>query len=690
MALELAVRGGGVEEHPAPQRKGVLVRRGAFAVRREVIAVAKMSAPERRSLRERLDSELDAVRGALRKAELLSGGATAGAPAVAAAPPAAGKDGRLSAAGAEAAAAKKKKRKVPSFVGQGAGEPKRVKTGDRELLAGRLAALAAALPDRAVAFLQNRRVGGGADSGAGGAEKDARPMKGGDALFQLKTLLDTFAPAARTPKKSHGPRRAPPEITPESHRRRALPMVGSGSVSDLSRHQGGAGGGGRKMATVEEEEEGVDICGGVSRIAIRDIAEEYGELVEGVGVRLLSPLQRKYVDLTEQGDEYVDICGDASPVVFPASAKGKAAGDGRSTTSPSFSSSYGDTDASSSDSDSSSSSDSDSDESDPGKSFSSRPPPAIVHKEAVHTEKIAEPAVQDLRITSSPPAPAFLPPKVNDTNAPPPEPAPEMMQIAAEQEELQGRCAPRAPMAHPVTGSQPGPPALPKENDTNTQPPEPAAPPGAVQCLTPAAPAHPITGGGAPTSAVLRPEENGASSHQPPALPPVAAQVAEPEDAVAAPAAAPAPVAANGVSGLVTAAKEVERRRQLAKERAKAKARRALLEVERAALPDERVHPRDMELLGITAFEHVASTVQKGSRRAAPAPAPLQVNDGGGGGLRVSPGNPSVLQQLGIFLKADDGSDDDEEEEEQQKHQQVAAGLASHGDDEEVEDGEIR
>ncbi|CAN6244901.1 unnamed protein product [Urochloa humidicola] len=704
MAQELAFRGAvGVEERPAPQRKGVLVRRGAFAVRREVFAVAKMSAPDRRLLRERLDYELDAVRGAIRKAELLYGG---GSGAAAAAPPAAGKDGRLLAAGAAAAAEEgggraAKKRKVPPFVEQGTGEPKRARTGDRERLAGRLAALAAALPDHAVAFLQNRRVGGADSLGDGGGEveKDVRSMKGGGALFQLKMLLDKFAPAS-APKKSHG-RGAPPDIAPGSHGR-ALPLVASGSASSLSRHQGACGG--LKIATMqEEEEEDVDICGGVSRIAIRDIAEEYGELVEGVGVKLLSPLQRKYVDLAEQGgDEYVDICGDASPVVFPA-AKGKAAGDGRSTTSPSFSSSYGDSDASSSDSDSSSRSSDTGSESDPGKNFTSRPPQPIVTSaqppepaaEAVRTENIiAEPAVQDqrappvpavLRITSSPPAPAFLPHKVNGTNAPPPSLAPEMMQIA-EQEELQVQ---PAPMVRPA--------ALPKENDTNTQPPEPPVPSEAVKCVAPAATAHPITGGGAPpVPTILLPEESGASSYQPVlSPPPVAPQVAEPEelhvqDAVAA----PAPIASNdNVSDLVTAAKEeAERRRQLAKERAKAKARRALLEMERAALPDERVHPRDMELLGIAAFEHVASTVQRQGARAAAAVAPLPVmNDGGrGGGLRVSPGNPSVLQQLGVFLKADDGSDDEDEEEE--KHQQAAAAaLASRarGDDE-VEDGEIR
>jgi hypothetical protein len=159
-------------------------------------------------------------------------------------------------------------------------------------------------------------------------------------------LLDKFAPES-TPPKSHG----------------RAPLVASG-LHCLPRHQGAGG----KMATVQEDEEegeadGVDICGGVSRIAIRDIAEEYGELVEDIGVKLLSPLQRKYVDFAEHG-EYVDICGDASPVVFPVKAGG-----GQST-SPSLSTNY--SGSSLSDSDSSSSSDSDS-ESDPDKSLSRRP-----------------------------------------------------------------------------------------------------------------------------------------------------------------------------------------------------------------------------------------------------------------------------------------------------------------------------
>ncbi|RLN09505.1 hypothetical protein C2845_PM11G09510 [Panicum miliaceum] len=679
MAQELAIRGVRVEEYSAPARKGVLVRRGAFAVRREVFAVGKMSVQARRLLRKRLGSELDAVRDALRKAEVLS----CGAGATGAAAPAGKDDGRLMAAEApvgEDGGRAAKRRKVAPSTEQGAGKPKRMRQDDsRERLAGRLASLAAVLPDHVVAFLLNQRVGDADSRGDGGEiKKDVQYMKGG-ALFQLKMLLNKFAP----------------ESTP---RNRRAPMVATGG-SCLSRHQGAGG----KTATVQEEEEeevvvvmGVDICGGVSRIAIRDIAEEYGELVEDIGVKLLSPLQRKYVDLAEQG-EYVDICGDASPVVFPTNTK---AGDISS--SPSLSSS--DSDASSSDSDSSSSSNSDS-KSDPGQSVNSRSPlPSIVPKEkdtyaqppgpapeAVHTaerpddvqDKCAPPVPTVLQITRSPPAPPVRLPKVNDTYAQPPEPAPKTVQIT-QQEEIQDQCAPPAPTGHPVTSSTPGPAAVPKENDTYKQ--QPPEPPEAVQIaepeqlqdqrVAPVATGHPITGS-APPPAVL-PEENGTSS-QPPELAPVAAQIAEPEE-VQGEGAAPAPAPTNDLSDLVTMAKEeAERRRQLAKERAKAKARRMLLEMEKAARPDERVHPRDMELLGIAAFEHVASTVQDART------APPRVNDGGD--LRVSPGGPSVLQQLGVFLKAGDGSEDEEEE---QRQQPPPAVFASHGEDMEVEDGEIR
>ncbi|OEL20770.1 hypothetical protein BAE44_0018211 [Dichanthelium oligosanthes] len=664
MAQKLVIRRVIVGEHSAPGGKGgVLVRRDAFAVKRELFAVGKMSLPARRLLRKRLGSELDAVRDALRKAERLS----CGAGATGAAAPAR-KDGRRSAAEApveEDGSRAAKRKKVSPFAEQRTGGPKRMRPDDRERLAGRLASLAAVLPDHVVAFLQNRRIGDADSRGdGGGIEKDVKSMKSG-ALFQLKMLLDKFAP----------------ESTPKSQGR-APPLVASGG-SCLSHHQGAGG----KLATVQEEEEeevGVDICGGVSRIAIRDIAEEYGDLVEDIGVQLLSPLQRKYVDLAEQG-EYVDICGDASPVVFPNKA-------GDTSSNPSLSSS--DSDSSSSDSDSSSSSDSDF-ESDPDKSVNSRSPPAIVPKEKDTYAQSAEPAAEAVHIavpedvqdqcappvptvprsTRRPPAPAVLLPKANDTCAQPPAPAPETVQIA-EQEELQDQCALPAPTVHPVINSSPpGPAALPKENDTNTQPPKPA--PETVQigepeelqdqCVAPTATVHPIAGS-APPTAVL-PEENGTSS-QPPEVAPVAAQIAEPEELQhegAAPAPAPAPI--NDMNDLVTAAHEAAERRR--------RARRVLLEVERAALPDERVHPRDMELLGIAAFEHVTSTVQD-ARTAQP-----QVNDGGG--LRVWPGQPSVLQQLGLFLKADDGS-----EEEEQQQQPLPRPEFCHVIDMEVEDGEIR
>jgi hypothetical protein len=109
-----------------------------------------------------------------------------------------------------------------------------------------------------------------------------------------------------------------------------------------------------------------------------------------------------------------------------------------------------------------------------------------------------------------------------------------------------------------------------------------------------------------------------------------------------------------------------------------AKARQVLLELERAALPDERIHPLDMELLGIAAFEHVVSTVRD-ARTAQP-----QVNDEVD--LRFSPGRPSILQQLGVFLKADGGGD-----EEDQGEQLPPLAVASDGEDMdmEIEDGQI-
>ncbi|KAL6634019.1 hypothetical protein ACP70R_026690 [Stipagrostis hirtigluma subsp. patula] len=124
-----------------------------------------------------------------------------------------------------------------------------------------------------------------------------------------------------------------------------------------------------------------------------------------------------------------------------------------------------------------------------------------------------------------------------------------------------------------------------------------------------------------------------------------------------------APRAARSIADQ-TAKAEAARERRLREEtrrleerrRARAKARRELLAVEKAALPDERIHPRDMKELGIAAFEHIVSTARSGVAR----------------GRR-----PSRLQQLGFFLKPDD---DDEEQEQKQSF---------HRDAGEIEEGEI-
>ncbi|KAL6634639.1 hypothetical protein ACP70R_027310 [Stipagrostis hirtigluma subsp. patula] len=680
MAREPVAHLVGAVESPAAGRKGALVARGAYGVKRVVFPAGEMTLPARRLLRKRLGSELDAVRDLLRKAESL----TSGAGAIGAAGPAA-EDGRFLAAEPRPEAPVEddgigaaKRRKVSPFV-QPEGAPRRMTPPDqRERLAGRLATLAAVLPDHVVAFLQNQSGGDADPHGDGGeVEIDVHSMKEG-ALSCLKTLLDKFAP----------------EGTPKSHERAA---VGGSGVSCLSQHQDAAD----KIAPVD-----VDDLGGVSPVALRDIAEEYGELVDAIGVQLLSPLPRKYIDLAEH-DEYVDICGDASPVVFPAKA-GET------------SSSSSDFDTSSSDSDSESSSDSDSDESvsitpppppPPALITSSPPAPATLSKDNVPQEQAPE-AVQSAEqeesldqcakpapTTSRSPALAALP-KDNDTSAQPQEPAPEAVQ-SAEQEESLDQCAkpapttsrPPAPAAPPkdndtsaqssqaahsaelevlrdqhaepaptvrlITSSPPAPAALPKDNDKSAQPPEPAT--LAMEDDVPAQPPEPAS----------LPKENDASA-QPPEPAPEPVRIAEPEGLHDL-SAAPKPTA---ITNLIAKAQDaLERRRQEEKERAREKARRELLEVERAALPDERIHPRDMEALGIAAFEHVVSTVVD-ARTARP-----RVSCGGG--LRVAPGGPSVLQQLGLFLKADGGGGGEEEER--------RLGLVPDGGrDMEMEEGEIR
>ncbi|KAL6634022.1 hypothetical protein ACP70R_026693 [Stipagrostis hirtigluma subsp. patula] len=117
-----------------------------------------------------------------------------------------------------------------------------------------------------------------------------------------------------------------------------------------------------------------------------------------------------------------------------------------------------------------------------------------------------------------------------------------------------------------------------------------------------------------------------------PAVPPYAVQ-AKPQDNHRA-----APMARPMATMIAKAQEALEIRRKQGKGWEREKVRRELLEMERTALPDESIHPRDMEQLGIAKFEYIVSTARppvSGGRRSAPR------------------GRPSILQQLGFFLKAD-------------------------------------
>ncbi|XP_062217763.1 transcription factor GTE9-like [Phragmites australis] len=133
------------------------------------------------------------------------------------------------------------------------------------------------------------------------------------------------------------------------------------------------------------------------------------------------------------------------------------------------------------------------------------------------------------------------------------------------------------------------------------------------------------------------------SSAQPPKLATSELAVSEVVQSVEKPQYQRIAPTARPVSNLIDKAKEaLERRRQeqraRSSERAREKIRQEVLEVETAALPDESIHPQDLEQLGIAEFEHIVSTLR-----------PRVM----GGGLRATRGRPSALQQLGFFLKAD-------------------------------------
>uniref|UniRef100_A0ACD5ZG56 Uncharacterized protein n=1 Tax=Avena sativa TaxID=4498 RepID=A0ACD5ZG56_AVESA len=385
---------GAVEPSAAPGRKRARETREAFDVKKEVFKLGQMPGKERGLLRERFQAELFAVRGLLAKAEhflvpqaVKGGAASSSSPGLAALP---GKEEGRFLMSTETDDVKAPKRRKTSPFAEHREAPK-MTPAEREQLAFSLAALSAELSSHAVEFLQKQGQGHGR---RGEIEVDVYSMDDA-ALFELKMHVDKFV-------KTRDPSPAP-------HRQ-----------IDEDDHQ-------------DEEEECVDIYGGVSppvaAIApspLRLEILEYGDVFDATGLvdKLLSPLPQKYLGLAEKGEEeeeYVDICGDASPVVIQnLDAVRRSPSISPTSDSDSDSGSHSD----SSDSDSSSDSGSDMDIS---------PAPEVLPKVNGDSAPPSEPAPEVVQIAEpkkgSSPAPAVLP-MVNGDSAPPSELAPGVAKIA--------------------------------------------------------------------------------------------------------------------------------------------------------------------------------------------------------------------------------------------------------------------
>ncbi|CAL4886868.1 unnamed protein product [Urochloa decumbens] len=90
---------------------------------------------------------------------------------------------------------------------------------------------------------------------------------------------------------------------------------------------------------------------------------------------------------------------------------------------------------------------------------------------------------------------------------------------------------------------------------------------------------------------------------------------------------------------------EAKRKRDFERE----KARQALQEMERTVEINDNIHLKDLEMLGTATAEHIVSSVDETS--------PEHSQDGMPGFL---PGSVNPLEQLGLFMKADDEEDDEE------------------------------
>ncbi|XBI49156.1 hypothetical protein VPH35_112769 [Triticum aestivum] len=619
--------------------------REAFDVRKEVFAVGKMCGEERNLLRKRFRAELVAVRCLLEKADrFLAPGAAEGCrggaapsipwrPLLGAEPPS---DVSMKADDG--------KRRVTTPLAEHKEAPK-MTSAERQQLAFSLVAVAAELSDPAVELLPKQSNGGRRK-----IEVNVCAMEDA-ALFELKMHVDKFV-------KTRDP---------------SLPPQDDSKI-------------------VENEDENgrrVDICPGVSPVVtapspLQLEILEYAAVFNATGLvdKMLSPLPQKYLALAEKrekeclaekedNEEYVDICGDASPVVIQNLAGVISripsiilSSDSDSDSDPDIGS---DSDSSDSGSGSASDNHSDGPPAPPVLPEVSSPAPAVSSKVIDDSAPPSEPTLEvvhngELKKLDIP-GPAFLP-KVNGHSAGrPSEPAPVIQN--AEPENAIGVDDSAAQPSEPALEvvplqneepagkhSSPAPALLPKVNGDsagqapvvqNAEPGKLEAGPEVVQNGETEKLSSPT-----PTPSVDLSNANDGSSLPSSKTAPEVVQNAESEKLPDKPPARP-------MSELIAVA--LEKRWREERSKAREKARQELVETERSAMTSHRVHPADMERLGIVDIEHMVSQHRR-------------------------PGvPPSLLQQLGLFLKAED----DGEVPQQQQQQPISDPSVD-----DLEEGEIQ
>ncbi|CAN6202110.1 unnamed protein product [Urochloa humidicola] len=314
------------------------------------LAPAKLCTPDPRlvMLRKRQREEMEALRGILRKAELLAGKNLGDGRAA----PRRGKDGRFLAAEAEArpapaaaeadraTSAKRRKTMMP-LVKIAKPKPIRMSADEISNLASRVSSLSEDMPPRILEFLK-KECSGHEDTNRGEIEIDIGSMRH-PALFELRKMLDEFAEEEN--------RRHEKE---KSSKNSSRPTT---SRSSSVQHEDG------EIVEGQDCDVTVDTCSVASSVADKILCSNQEILEDG--------------EIAEEGDV---ICSDAAPAViekFAESGNSPSSSSSSSSSSSESSSSSGCTSGGSCrDTSGSDSSDSDSDD----ESVTSSPAPAILPK----------------------------------------------------------------------------------------------------------------------------------------------------------------------------------------------------------------------------------------------------------------------------------------------------------------------